>query len=400
MKILPLLFFTLLLDAIGVGMILPVLPTLLTDPTSPHFLLGTASSSLQYAVAGLLTASFGICWFIASPIAGELSDIFGRKRVLLTGVAILAVSQIIFGLAVTVGSLVLLFVSRAISGLSAGNMSVVQALIADITKPEDRAKNFGLIGTAYGLGFILGPLLSGYIIQSSGSASLPFFVAGFLGLLNFIFVLTSLKETHKVSEASQRKFSLLTGGRNIVRAFEDKKLRPYYTASFLFQFGFSLMIAFVGVLLVSRFSFTSGQLATYFGIVGVFIIVTQAVIIRIVTKFFSSRTITLASFTILAVGLFGYALPLPLIAVYLSVPFIAIGSGLGRAMIGSLISRHSSKDEQGVVLGINGSLGALTQGLGPLVGGVAASLVSIHLPFAIGGVSSLIAFYIIKKHRD
>lgn len=155
------LFITLLIDMIGIGMIIPIIPILFTDPTSPSFLLAGYSRDAQYLLAGLLTAVFGLMQFLGAPILGELSDVYGRKRLLILGVGVLAISQLLFGFGVEIGSLWLLFISRAVAGLAGANFSVAQASIADVTDPKDRAKNFGLIGAAFGIGFILGPILGG-----------------------------------------------------------------------------------------------------------------------------------------------------------------------------------------------------------------------------------------------
>ena len=142
-RVLPILFATLLIDMIGFGMVIPIIPVLFTDPTSPSFLLHGYSQGMQFFLAGVLTALWGVTQFIAAPIAGELSDVFGRKRLLLGGVGVLALSQVLFGVGVEMGSLALLFVSRAIAGVAAGNAAIAQATIADVTSPKDRAKSFG-----------------------------------------------------------------------------------------------------------------------------------------------------------------------------------------------------------------------------------------------------------------
>ena len=132
---LPILFITLLIDMIGVGMIIPLIPIIFTDDSSSSFILSGYSQSAQFFIAGLVTAVYGLMTFLASPILGELSDIYGRKKLLLIGIGVLAISQIMFGLGIITGSLAMLFISRAVAGLAGANISIAQASIADISKP-------------------------------------------------------------------------------------------------------------------------------------------------------------------------------------------------------------------------------------------------------------------------
>ncbi len=185
-RVFPVLFATILLDMIGIGMLIPVLPIIFTDPSSPAFILQGYSVSAQYAMAGLLTALFGLMQFISAPLLGELSDVYGRKKLLTLGVGILALSQLLFGFGIETGSLFILFVSRIIAGIAGGNFSIAQASIADITAPEFRARNFGLIGVAVGVGFIIGPMLGGFIVSATGNAAMPFWFAAALGIVNVL----------------------------------------------------------------------------------------------------------------------------------------------------------------------------------------------------------------------
>ncbi len=250
-RTLPILFTTLLIDMIGVGMLIPLIPVLFTDPSSPAFILHEYSKFAQYLIAGLMTAMFGLMQFIAAPVFGELSDIYGRKRLLTLGIGFLACAQFLFGFGVEITSLWLLFASRALAGLSAGNFSIAQASIADVTEPGDRAKNFGLIGAAFGVGFIIGPVLSGFIVHLTGSAAAPFWFAGLLGVLNVISVTLFLPETRK-NIVRDHSSHLLKGVENILAAARDVDLRPVYFASFLYYSGIAFVFSFTGVYLVGR----------------------------------------------------------------------------------------------------------------------------------------------------
>lgn len=389
-KVLPILFVTLLLDMIGIGMIFPIVPIILTDPSSPSFILHGFSTGAQYLIAGLLTGIFGLMQFIAAPILGEFSDAYGRKRLLIFGVGVLAVAQLMFGFAIVIVSLPLLFLSRAVAGLAAANFSIAQASIADVTEPKDRAKNFGLVGAAVGLGFIIGPILGGWILHLTGVASAPFWLAGVLGIVNLISISLFLPET-RTGDGSHY-FHFLKGVRNIQSAFNDREARPMYLSSFLLQLGFGFFTAFIGILLVSRFGFDATGIGTFFGIVGIWIIFTQAVVLRIITKHYSETTILRFSLIVVGITILAYGFVPNAALLYFVVPFMAMGNGLSVANLAALVSKGVSADKQGAALGITGSLQALAQGVAPLVAGVGASVLGLEMPFVVGMCFVLLAW--------
>lgn len=301
-KTLPILFVTLLIDMIGIGMIIPILPIIFTDSSSPSFLLSGYTSGEQYLMAGLLTALFGLMQFLGAPILGELSDVFGRKKLLILGVGVLALSQLLFGFGIEIGSLALLFFSRAVAGLAGANFSIAQASIADVTDPKDRAKNFGLIGAAFGIGFILGPTLGGFLAHLFDSAAAPFWIASALGILNVLSVSLFLPETHHNRQA-EHHFHFLKGIQNILAAWRDTEARPVYISSFLYASGFTFFTSFVGILLVARFGLDESAIGTFFGVNGIWIVVTQLFILRFITKWYDEKTILKVSLLVLAVTL-------------------------------------------------------------------------------------------------
>lgn len=367
---------------VGFGMIFPVIPSIFTDPHSPAFMMAGYSLGAQYFYAGLVAALFGIMQFFAAPLLGELSDAYGRKRLLTIGVAILAAAQLMFGFAVSIGSLALLLFSRVVAGLAGANFSIAQASIADVSKPEDRAKNFGLIGAAFGIGFILGPLLGGWISESSGVVSAPFWVAGFIGLINVVFISLFLPETRK--ERTKHHFELLKGVRNIKEAFDDKDARPVYLSSFFYNAGFSFFTTFVGVLLVEKFHFSEGDIGTFFAVIGVWVAITQLVILRFLATRYKERTLVYWALPVLGISILAYPFVPTVMLLYSTVPVIAIANGLIFANIASLISKSVSSEKQGAALGINGSLMALAGGIAPLLAGVGSGFLGISTAFIIG----------------
>jgi MFS transporter, DHA1 family, tetracycline resistance protein len=392
--ILPVLAATLLLDMVGFGMLIPIIPSLFTDATSPSFVLEGYSLSAQYFIAGLITALFGLLQFVGAPILGELSDMYGRKKLLALGVGMLAISNFVFAFGVAVKSLVILLGSRIFAGLAGANFSIAQATIADVTKPEDRSKNFGIIGAAIGLGFILGPLLGGWIAGASGNPALPFFCAGILGVINLCSLAFFLKETHIVNEETSRP-SLMKAFQNIKEAWSDTIVRPVYFASFFVMLGFSFFTSFISVYLVDRFNFTESNTGMYFGIVGVWIVIAQAVVVRMVGKRYTERTILLASLPILALTIAIHPFVPGIKYLYFAMPFMAISFGLITTNIPALVSKRAG-DRQGAALGINGSLQALTQGIAPIAAGLLAGYFGLGASFIIGSLLVIVAYFFVQ----
>lgn len=395
------LFFTILLDMIGVGMIIPIIPIIFTDPTSPAFLLHGFSTQMQLVIAGSITALSGIMTFFAAPILGELSDLYGRKKLLAACILVLALSQIFFAVGVLISSLTILFISRIVAGLASANISIAQASIADITEPKDRAKNFGLIGVAVGIGFIVGPALGGYIAALSNNASLPFFFAGALGLINLISVTFFLPETHTVPESKKHSITIFKALHNIKSAFNKNEASHLYTSNFLYFFGFTFFTSSTGIYLVQKFAITESGLGTYFGVLGMWIVITQGVILRIITKKYSEKQIL--RYSVALVGTMILLMPImpSVIFMYILLPFIAIPQGLSMANLNALISKSVSPDKQGAAMGINASLSALAQGLVPALSGFVSALFGLSFPYLVAGICMLLAWYnlIIRKRN-
>ena len=394
-RILPIIFGTLVLDMIGTGMVIPIIPILFTDPSSHSFLLHGYSESARFAIAGLITALLGLMQFLAAPILGELSDTYGRKRLLMIGVGVLAMSQALFGLGIALSSLGLILVARTIAGLAGANFAIAQAAIADVTAPEDRAKNFGLIGAAFGTGFILGPVLGGWIASATGDAAAPFWCAALLGIVNLLFVALMLPETHRVARDARRRFTLLRGFHNIRDASRDVDARRMYLASFLHMAGFSFVVSFIGVYLVVRLGFSEAGVGTFFGAVGAWVVVTQLFILRIVTRSYAERPILRITLPILAVSMVAYAFVPSAAFIYLLIPLMAIPQGLTIANMQALVSKSVSGEKQGVALGINSSLIALSQGTVPLIAGALSGVAGVQAPFLVGAVVVLASWSIL-----
>ncbi len=272
------ILFTILIDTLGIGILGPILPQLLGNPNSPHYLLGKdATVGSGYIMFGFLVASFPVMQFFSTPILGQLSDRYGRKPVLALSLAGTALGYLLFATGIVIKSIPLLFVARALDGITGGNLSVAQAAIADVTPPSERTKNFGLIGAAFGVGFIVGPFLGGVLADPSVlswfTAATPFWFAALLASANTAQVLLQFDETNKHIRDVSVDFTKGIG--NIVRAYGMRELRPIFMTSFFFNAGFGFFISFFGVFLIHRFNFNEARIGNFFAWVGVCAIFTQ-----------------------------------------------------------------------------------------------------------------------------
>lgn len=399
-RILPILFLTLLLDTIGIGMLIPVIPALFTDPSSASFLLAGYSVKAQYFVAGLVTALFGFMQFVAAPILGELSDMYGRKKLLTIGVGVLALAQLLFATGIAIHSLGLILISRAIAGIAGANFSIAQATIADITTPENRARNFGLIGASFGLGFVIGPLLGGTLVGATGNAALPFIVAGILGIVNVLSVTFFLPETHHV-RAEKKKITFFRALHNIEHAFSDRMLRPLYVASFSVTVGFAFFTSFIAILLARRFDFSESMTGAYFGFVGIWMIFAQGVVVRLLSRRYRDEVRLLYALPLVSICILLQGFVHNSMYLYFIIPILACSFALVTTSIPALISKRAGPEKQGTTLGINGSLQALSQTIAPLTAGLMSGILGISSPFVMGAFFVALAFVIVYlQHKN
>lgn len=389
------IFLTVLVDLIGIGILIPVFPQLLANPESPSYLLsGQVTASQGLLLYGLLTAAYPLMSFLSAPILGQLSDRYGRRKVLAVCLSGTAVGYALFALAILTKNLPLLFFARILPGITGGNISVAQAAVADISKPEERAKNFGLLGAAFGLGFILGPLIGGKLADPTVlpwfGAAVPFWFAAVLAAFNFASVLLFFPETHKTG-AIATAFRWMKSFGDIAAAFRWKELRGLFTTSFLFYSGFGF-ISFFSVFLVNRFGFSEGEVGNYFAYVGICIVLAQAVLIRFVTKRWSNERILRVSMFGTAMTFLAYLLVRETWQLLLIPPFMAAFNGLSMASLTSQISATAGPERQGEILGLNVSLQSLANVIPPLLAGAIAARFSIDTPIAVGAAVCLTAW--------
>ena len=387
-------FLTLLNDRLGESIVFPLLPFLLASFTSDGRTLG------------LLAGSYALAQFLFTPLIGALSDRFGRRPVIAGCVAgsVLGLGGFALTLAVPwpLGSawpLPLLFVARLIDGVSGGTAATAGAVLADISPPEKRAKAFGLIGVAFGVGFMLGPALGGLLAEIS--LSLPLLVAVAVAALNLVLVLTALPETHppEARQALPRKRELnpLT---QLGKVFSNPQVRRLCVAFFLFFLAFNGFTAVLVLYFKEMFGWGPGLSAAAFLVVGVVATLVQGGLIGPLVKRFGEWRLTMAGLGMVIAGTVLVPLATPATAqplVFIAVAVLAAGTGLVNPSLRSLVSRRLSSGGQGAALGSLQGLQSLGSFIGPPLAGVAYELIGEKSPFwlsivLLAAVAVLIAF--------
>lgn len=368
------IFTTIFIDMVGFGILIPVFP-LLISPGSPFRVTPDAWSFSQGMIMlGWLQAIYPFCTFIASPILGQLSDRHGRRPVLALSIFGTAIGYAVFAIGISTANIPLLFVGRAIDGLTGGNFAVAQAAVGDVSTNENRAKNFGLVGAAFGLGFVIGPYLGGKLSEPNVSfyglfhtpgwfgATTPFWFAAILAMLNCGAVLTTFPETLK-EKVHAGRLHVAQAITNVVEGFSSERLRTVLIVNFMFTGGFTFFTTFFGVYLQNNFHFSASKTGDYFALVGLFIAFAQAVIVGRVAK-------KLVDFKVLRFSMFGNATMLLAyfmvptshqIYLYLVIPFFTMFNGLTMANTTSLVSRSAEPGRQGQAMGIFSSVSSLAQ---------------------------------------
>jgi MFS transporter, DHA1 family, tetracycline resistance protein len=345
---------TVLLDVIGFGIIMPVLPLLLADLTGAGL-----SAASQWG--GYLMFSYAILQFFFAPVLGGLSDAWGRRPVLLISLGFYAVNYLLMGFAT---SLALLFVGRVLTGISSATYATANALIADVSPPEQRAQNFGLMGMAFGIGFIIGPTLGGLLGEWDMRA--PFFAAAAFALINTIYGYFVLEET--LAPEHRRAFDWKRA--NPIGAFAQLRSYPMLggliAAVFLYNIGHHVYPANWSFYTLEKFDWTPREVGLSMGFVGLLMAVVQGGLIRIVIPKFGPVRTALIGFASAAAAYIGIALAPNGLTVYLWC-FVSALSGFIMPSIQGLLSNRVPANQQGELQGVMASVASVGAIIGPLL---------------------------------
>jgi len=364
------------LDLLGATVLVPVIPYLVRQ-YSP----GALS-------VGLLALTFAFFQFIAGPALGRLSDRYGRRPILLLSVLGSGLGYLIFGLA---SALWMLFLGRAIDGITGGNISVAQAYIADVSAPQDRAKNFGLIGAAFGLGFIIGPAIGGAL--SHISLQTPAFVAAGLTLVTAAFGYFVLPESLPPAKRAPNAISWndVSPVAQVVRVFGSTRLRGPLAAMFLMTLAMSGLQSNFAVFTSVVFDYGPADNARVFVFIGVVSVLVQGGLLRSVLKVARERSVMMTGLAIASVGYAGIALVRAPWHLYPALTLIGIGMALAGATLSSFITTLVDATEVGVATGLTQSAGALARVIGPLIAGASFDGVSPKAPYVIAATCALLS---------
>ncbi|BCX14589.1 MAG: tetracycline resistance MFS efflux pump [Patescibacteria group bacterium] len=373
------IFLIVFIDLLGFGIILPLLPFI------------AEKYEANPAQIGFLTATYSFFQLIASPILGRLSDRYGRKKILILSQLGSAIGYLILALA---NSLPLLFISRIIDGITGGNISIAQAYIADVTDNKNRARGMGLIGAAFGLGFIFGPAIGGALSKISYSA--PALLAAFVSLLTIMTTFLFLDETvntEKSTHSKRTEFSL----EELKKVLQIPNFVFLILIFFLINLSFSLTQGNLALWTEKTFGYDASKNGAIFAYVGVLAVLVQLVILPFLLKRINERNILkIATFNLFLSFLLIYMAKNEIIF-YLALTFMPLGNGLANPSLQAIASENVKKEEYGGTLGFLQSAGSLGRILGPIIGGEIFYIFGKNIPFALASAILFLVFMITIK---
>jgi MFS family permease len=368
------LVFVCIINSLGFGIIVPVLYTY------------GKTFGLTGTTLGVLTASFSIAQFFATPVLGSLSDKWGRKPLLAISLAGTCLSFLLFAEAKV---LWVLFAARILDGLTGGNISVAQAMVADTATPANRAKRFGILSSAFAFGFVVGPLVGGLFTRLSPQA--PFFFAAGISLIGTLCTIFLLKETNPTDKKSRAGFSSQFKFVSLITTLKRPVIGTAIFIGFLLTMAQFCMIIGFQIFSKDILKITPATMGIFMAAFGICGIVAQ-MCVPFFTKVFSSKSVILLLSSLLclaAMFVSGFLTVLLPFAVCLCV--YGLFNGLRNPMLNAIIADNIDKAEQGKVLGVNQSYASIGQTIGPLTAGVAAA-VSVHSIFFLSSFYILAAF--------
>jgi DHA1 family tetracycline resistance protein-like MFS transporter len=378
------IFFVLLMDVIGVTVLYPVAP----------FLVKRYSD--EALMVTLLTVIYAAAQFFAAPMLGKLGDRYGRRPVLLVSVFGSAIGYVIFGIG---GALWILFFSRLIDGITAGNMSTASAYIADVSTPEERPKNFGLIGVAWGIGLVLGPAMGAVFGEIDLAA--PAYIAAVLSFFSVALIFLFLPESLPKEQRENKPVRIndLNPFISIKTMAQLPNLGRLFLTLCLFNFAFNGINSIQTLFLIDKFSAQTWQLGVLLVVAGITVAVVQAVFVQRLVSRYRERPVGVWSLfgqTVSALAIFFAP------TFWLIYPLTILNSALSTLTfptIGTLASNSVSPRKQGILMGVNTALGSLMSILGPLWAGVIYDQIMLGAPYWMGAVVFVFAGLILSRQE-
>jgi len=362
---------TVALDMVGFGIVAPILG---------RYADRYGASGFE---VGLLFASFSLAQMVFAPILGRWSDRIGRKPVLVISLLGSALGSFITGAA---GALWVLFAGRLIDGASGASISVAQGAVTDIASPHQRARMLGLLGMAFGVGFVVGPALGG--LASLGGPHVPFYVAGVLALINAGAAIIRLPETRTRE---------LRGATRVARRISPRMITSYAVIGFLATVPFAGFEATFSLFGGRRFDLTEGSAAVVFLGVGVLMSVVQGALIFPLTKRFGSVRLVVYGQSFVAVGMLALGASTTWVALCLALALMVLGAGVATPSLTALVANSADDDRRGEILGVQQSASAFARVVGPPLAGLAFDGIGIGAPYTLGALLCLTAVVVASK---
>jgi MFS transporter, DHA1 family, tetracycline resistance protein len=373
---LPILLAVVFVDMLGFSLILPLLP---------FYADSFGASPTQ---VGFLVASYAAMQFVGAPLLGGLSDRVGRRPVLVLSILGTAAGFVVFGLAT---SLWVLFASRMLDGLTGGNISVARAYIADVSPADRRARNFGLVGAAFGLGFIVGPAMGGFL--SRWGFALPAFVAAGMAMVNAAAVFLFLPESHTAEARAATKERKEQGAPSgLTHLFAGRRAGGVLWIRFYFSMAFVTFQSIFALFTQYRLDLNAEQTGYILGYIGVLIVLTQGVLVGPISKRFSENCILKVAIILMCPALFAWAWVPSVPLLLLAMPPIAIAGGIFNSVSISALSHAVDPTEIGSAMGVSTSLESVTRALAPSLGGMLLGGVGTWAPGVFGSVLLVLLF--------
>lgn len=368
---LPLLFSVVFMDMVGFGFIIPLIPDYITT-------FGGAP-----ALAGILMASYALGQFFAAPIVGRLSDRFGRKPLFLFSIGGTFLSLLLLGFA---RSLPFIFASRILDGLTGGNITVAQSYIVDITDDKNRAKGFGLIGMAFGFGFIIGPLFGGLL--SRFGLSTPAFVAAGIAAVNLALITFILPESlsterrDEMAKNPRRRFS----GALLLETLRRKGTGTVLQMTMVYSFAFTLFESMFALFAAEALGVRAAERGWLLAYVGVLVALVQGGGVDMLAKRFDERKLAAVSISIAAISLALYSLAPSVPMLMLALLPLSLASGVASTMLRTLLTKSVPRESSGGTLGLAASIDSLNRILAPLAGGLLLGWIGPRAPGLLAAV--------------
>ncbi len=378
---LSIIFFTVFIDLLGFGILIPILP-----------LFASQKLNISDFEIGIIIASFSFIQFLFNPVLGKLSDKIGRRPIIVSTLLLTAFSYILFTFA---HNFWMLLISRLLAGFGGSNIGVAQAYIADVTSKEERAKGMGLIGAAFGLGFLFGPMIGGIISQYNYEYA-GYGSAGF-SLLAFLFSLFFLPESKKKNSLVDVHKIKIFDIQFAIETFKIPITGMLIFMFFLIVFSMANIYGTFPIIGSKYYGFSNKDITYMYVIMGLIGAIIQGGLMKYLTENLKDKNLVIFGMIMLSLGLgfipYGYNF----YGVMISISFLSVGSGILQPIIISMISKYSPEHNQGSTLGLSQSLSALGRVLGPLWGGFSYDYIGFRSPFLTGSLISFFALVISFK---